>query len=198
MPDKSIQAFKSTVNTICHTLMNTDREEDIITESKNLLALCFHFFIVVGATAITPWLGISAFIASTMIRIHLTRESTKKALKVWHKQRAKAAKQLEDTKDEAKKERLKEFIKGLDSSIDRLEMHYDAMKDDEEKDAYDLRPDNYNGKKDDDFGSFDIKFESAGTDTNRIYSFDNIDFTYAFSNKMASTIIDGLKMFDQY
>ena len=187
LPDKSIAAFKSTVNSICHTLMNTDREEDVIVESKNLLALCFHFFIIVGATAITPWLGIAAFIASTLTRIHLTRASTKKALTAWHKQRAKAAKQLEDCKDEEKKKRLKEYIKGLDDGIEKLENHYDAMKDDEEKDAYDLRPDDYDGKKggDDDFGDFDMKFENA-------------DFAYAFSNSIANSIIDFASKFDQY
>ena len=187
LPDKSIAAFKSTVNSICHALMNTDREEDVIAESKNLLALCFHFFIIVGATAITPWLGIAAFIASTLTRIHLTRASTKKALTAWHKQRAKAAKQLEDCKDEEKKKRLKEYIKGLDDGIEKLENHYDAMKDDEEKDAYDLRPDDYDGKKggDDDFGDFDMKFENA-------------DFAYAFSNSIANSIIDFASKFDQY
>ena len=186
LPDKSISAFKSTVNSICHTLMNTDREEDVIVESKNLLALCFHFFIVVGATAITPWLGIAAFIASTMTRIHLTRASTKKALTAWHKQRAKAAKQLEDCKDEEKKKRLKEFIKGLDDGIEKLENHYDAMKDDEEKDAYDLRPDDYEGKKGgDEFGDFDMKFEDA-------------NFTCVFSNSIAQSIIDLACNFDQY
>ena len=187
LPDKSIAAFKSTVNSICHALMNTDREEDVIAESKNLLALCFHFFIIVGATAITPWLGIAAFIASTLTRIHLTRSSTKKALTAWHKQRAKAAKQLEDCKDEEKKKRLKEYIKGLDDGIEKLENHYDAMKDDEEKDAYDLRPDDYDGKKggDDDFGDFDMKFENA-------------DFAYAFSNSIANSIIDFASKFDQY
>ena len=187
LPDKSIAAFKSTVNSICHALMNTDREEDVIVESKNLLALCFHFFIIVGATAITPWLGIAAFIASTLTRIHLTRTSTKKALTAWHKQRAKAAKQLEDCKDEEKKKRLKEYIKGLDDGIEKLENHYDAMKDDEEKDAYDLRPDDYDGKKggDDDFGDFDMKFENA-------------DFAYAFSNSIANSIIDFASKFDQY
>lgn len=186
LPEKSISAFKSTVNTICHTLMNTDREEDVIVESKNLLALCFHFFIVVGATAITPWLGIATFIASTMTRIHLTRASTKKALTAWHKQRAKAAKQLEDCNDEEKKKRLKEYIKGLDDGIEKLENHYDAMKDDEEKDAYDLRPDDYEGKKGgDDFGDFDMKFENA-------------DFTYAFANSLASSMIDLASKFDQY
>ena len=187
LPDKSIAAFKSTVNSICHALMNTDREEDVIVESKNLLALCFHFFIIVGATAITPWLGIAAFIASTLTRIHLTRASTKKALTAWHKQRAKAAKQLEDCKDEEKKKRLKEYIKGLDDGIEKLENHYDAMKDDEEKDAYDLRPDDYDGKKggDDDFGDFDMKFENA-------------DFAYAFSNSIANSIIDFASKFDQY
>ena len=187
LPDKSIAAFKSTVNSICHALMNTDREEDVIAESKNLLALCFHFFIIVGATAITPWLGIAAFIASTLTRIHLTRASTKKALTAWHKQRAKAAKQLEDCKDEEKKKRLKEYIKGLDNGIEKLENHYDAMKDDEEKDAYDLRPDDYDGKKggDDDFGDFDMKFENA-------------DFAYAFSNSIANSIIDFASKFDQY
>lgn len=186
LPDKSIAAFKSTVNSICHTLMNTDREEDVIVESKNLLALCFHFFIIVGATAITPWLGIAAFIASTLTRIHLTRASTKKALTAWHKQRAKAAKQLEDCKDEEKKNRLKEYIKGLDNGIEKLENHYDAMKDDEEKDAYDLRPDDYEGKNGgDDFGDFDMKFENA-------------DFTYAFTNNIAKSIIDFSNKFDQY
>ena len=186
LPDKSIAAFKSTVNSICHTLMNTDREEDVIVESKNLLALCFHFFIIVGATAITPWLGIAAFIASTLTRIHLTRASTKKALTAWHKQRAKAAKQLEDCKDEEKKKRLKEYIKGLDDGIEKLENHYDAMKDSEEKDAYDLRPDDYEGKNGgDDFGDFDMKFENA-------------DFAYAFSNSIAKSIIDFSNKFDQY
>ena len=186
LPDKSIAAFKSTVNSICHTLMNTDREEDVIVESKNLLALCFHFFIIVGATAITPWLGIAAFIASTLTRIHLTRASTKKALTAWHKQRAKAAKQLEDCKDEEKKKRLKEYIKGLDDGIEKLENHYDAMKDYEEKDAYDLRPDDYDGKNGgDDFGDFDMKFENA-------------DFAYAFSNSIANSIIDFASKFDQY
>lgn len=186
LPEKSISAFKSTVNTICHTLMNTDREEDVIVESKNLLALCFHFFIVVGATAITPWLGIAVFIASTMTRIHLSRASTKKALTVWHKQRAKAAKQLEDCNDEEKKKRLKEYIKGLDDGIEKLENHYDAMKDSEEKDAYDLRPDDYDGKKGgDDFGDFDMKFENA-------------DFTYAFANSLAASMIDLASKFDQY
>lgn len=186
LPDKSIAAFKSTVNSICHTLMNTDREEDVIVESKNLLALCFHFFIIVGATAITPWLGIAAFIASTLTRIHLTRASTKKALTAWHKQRAKAAKQLEDCKDEEKKKRLKEYIKGLDNGIEKLENHYDAMKDSEEKDAYDLRPDDYEGKNGgDDFGDFDMKFENA-------------DFAYAFSNNIAKSIIDFSNKFDQY
>ena len=186
LPDKSIAVFKSTVNSICHAFMNTDREEDVIVESKNLLALCFHFFIIVGATAITPWLGIAAFIASTLTRIHLTRASTKKALTAWHKQRAKAAKQLEDCKDEEKKKRLKEYIKGLDDGIEKLENHYDAMKDDEEKDAYDLRPDDYEGKKGgDDFGDFDMKFENA-------------DFAYAFSNSIANSIIDFASKFDQY
>ena len=84
MPSKSIAAFKSTVNTIVHTMANTDREEDVIVESKNLLALSFHFFIIVGATAVSPWIGIAAFIASTLTRIHLTRESTKKALSIWY------------------------------------------------------------------------------------------------------------------
>jgi len=186
LPDKNVSVFKSTVNSICHTLMNTSREEDVIVETNNLLALCFHFFITVGATAINPWLGIAAFIASTLTRIHLTRKSTKKALKSWHKQRAKAAKQLEDCKDEEKKKRLKEYIKGLDDGIDRLESHYDAMKDDEEKDAYDLRPDDYNGKKTgDEFGDFDMKFE-------------NTDMVYAFSSSIANSIIDLANNFDQY
>ena len=194
LPDKSISAFKSTVNTICHALMNTDREEDIINESKNLLALCFHFFIVVGATTMNPWLGIATFIASTLTRIHLTRASTKKALTAWHKQRAKVAMQIEDCKDEAKKTRLKEYIKGLDDAIDKLEAHYDALKDDEEKDSYDLRPDNYDGKNSNEFGDYDMKFESAtGT-----FDFSNVDFTYTFTNKIADSIIDSLSKFDQY
>ena len=191
MPSKSIAAFKSTVNTIVHTMANTDREEDVIVESKNLLALSFHFFIIVGATAVSPWIGIAAFIASTLTRIHLTRKSTKKALSVWYKNRAKAAKQLEDCKDEEKKKRLKEYIKGLDDGIEKLESHYDRMKDDEEKDAYDLRPDDYDGKKGGDFGDMDMNFESA-------QNLGNVDYTYALTNSMANAIIESLNSFDQY
>lgn len=159
LPVKTFAAFKSTVQ----ELLNTKREEDIADESGNILALAFYFFIVVGSLAISLIGGAIVFIAVVIIANLHNKNETKKVLKKWHANRAKAAKRLDKETDPDKQERLKEYLKGMDKGIAKIEDHYDTLVGYDEKYASELRPKNYNGSKpseDDDF-DFDMNFDEA-------------------------------------
>lgn len=153
-PVKTISSLKKA---IMETFMNIHREEDVIDECPNILAISFYSFVLSGAIAISFWASLAAFIAIIMISHNLTRKSTDKALKIWYKKKIEAQKKLDKETDPEKKKRLEGYIKGLDAGIEKLENHKDAFKSDEEDYAADSRPDELKDKD----TEFDFTAEST-------------------------------------
>lgn len=163
--EKAITAFKlapvkneSLFKKLTQRLFNVKREEDIIDATYNWLSLSFWFFIVVGTLAISCFLALCAFVVSIIIEKHVEYTTAKKILTRYHNARAKAAMKLEKTKDPQKKKRLEEYIKGLDMSIEKLEEHFDNIRDKDGKYASELRPSNYNGSSKSNDGDNDFNF----------------------------------------
>ena len=169
--EKAITAFKlapvkdeSLFKKLTQRIFNVKREEDIIDATSNWLSLAFWFFIIVGVVAISCFLALCAMVVTIIIAKHVEYTSAKKILTRYHNARAKAAMKLEKTKDPQKKKRLEEYIKGLDMSIEKLEDHFDRIRDKEGKSASELRPEKYNGSKksDDDDFSFGLECSFFG------------------------------------
>ena len=165
--EKAITAFKlapvkdeSMFKKLTQRMFNVKREEDILDATSNWLSLAFWFFIIVGIVAVSCFIAICALVVAIIIAKHLEYRTAKKVLARYHNARAKAAMKLEKTKDPQKKKRLEEFIKGLDMSIEKLEDHFDRIRDKDGKSAMELRPSKYNGSKSDE-DDFDFGLECA-------------------------------------
>ena len=160
LPNKSASVLKEKIRS-----MYSDDPEDIIEETPNLLKMLYHIIVIVGATSISPFLGLIALMASMFISMKVQRQDMKKYIAKYKAERERAKKKGDSIKDPEAKKRNEEYIKELDKAIDRLESYEKDLytekeqeKHDKEKEKYDSNSDN----KDDsssDLDDFDLDKE---------------------------------------
>ena len=155
MPKKSEGALKS----LADTLFIVHRDEDIINNSYNLLSLVFYYTVWVGALSIGIAPGIITAIALKTINYTAERRYMDRVLKKWYAHRDSVHRKMEKCSDEEKKKKFEEYLKSIDKNIEKLEEHSDKLRGEDEKKSADKRPENYSGKKDDDFSDFDMNFD---------------------------------------
>ena len=155
MPKKTEAALKSLVN----TLFIVHRDEDIINNSYNFLSLVFYYTVWVGTLSIGVAPGIISAIALKTINYTAERKYMDKVLKKWYSHRDSVHRKMEKCSDEEKKKKFEEYLKSIDKNIEKLEEYSDRLRGDDEKKSYEKRPENYTGKKDDEFGDFDMNFD---------------------------------------
>ena len=155
MPKKTEAALKSLVN----TLFIVHRDEDIINNSYNFLSLVFYYTVWVGTLSIGVAPGIISAIALKTINYTAERKYMDKILKKWYAHRDSVHRKMEKCSDEEKKKKFEEYLKSIDKNIEKLEEYSDRLRGEDEKKSYEKRPENYTGKKDDEFGDFDMNFD---------------------------------------
>ena len=155
MPKKTEAALKSLVN----TLFIVHRDEDIINNSYNFLSLVFYYTVWVGTLSIGVAPGIISAIALKTINYTAERKYMDRVLKKWYSHRDSVHRKMEKCSDEEKKKKFEEYLKSIDKNIEKLEEYSDRLRGDDEKKSYEKRPENYTGKKDDEFGDFDMNFD---------------------------------------
>ena len=155
MPKKTEAALKSLVN----TLFIVHRDEDIINNSYNFLSLVFYYTVWVGTLSIGVAPGIISAIALKTINYTAERKYMDRVLKKWYSHRDSVHRKMEKCSDEEKKKKFEEYLKSIDKNIEKLEEYSDRLRGEDEKKSYEKRPENYTGKKDDEFGDFDMNFD---------------------------------------
>ena len=155
MPKKTEAALKNLVN----TLFIVHRDEDIINNSYNFLSLVFYYTVWVGTLSIGVAPGIISAIALKTINYTAERKYMDRVLKKWYSHRDSVHRKMEKCSDEEKKKKFEEYLKSIDKNIEKLEEYSDRLRGDDEKKSYEKRPENYTGKKDDEFGDFDMNFD---------------------------------------
>lgn len=174
LPAKTPGAFRAFVE----KLLVTQTDEDIVHSSYNVLSFAFYATIIAGVIGVNVWAGLAALIVSKILACHIEFKYLEKVLKVWYKNRDKAAKKLDKTQDPEKKKTIEEYIKVMDKNIEKLEFEYDSLKADNEKSSEEMRPDNYSGGNNggNDFGfnldfNFDEDAKTVLTDVGAIYDY---------------------------
>ena len=160
MPKKTEGALKSLID----TLFIVHRDEDIINNSYNFLSLVFYYTVWVGTLSIGIAPGIIGAIALKTINYNMERKYMDRVLKKWYAHRDSVHRKMEKCSDEEKKKKFEEYLKTIDKNIEKLEEHSDSLRGEDEKKSTDKRPTNYTGKKDDDFGDFDMNFDDMKFD----------------------------------
>lgn len=160
MPKKTESALKSLID----ILFIVHRDEDIINNSYNFLSLVFYYTVWVGTLSIGIAPGIIGAIALKTINYNMERKYMDRVLKKWYAHRDSVHRKMEKCSDEEKKKKFEEYLKTIDKNIEKLEEHSDSLRGEDEKKSTDKRPTNYTGKKDDDFGDFDMNFDDMKFD----------------------------------
>ena len=156
MPKKTEAALKK----LADTLFIVHRDEDIINNSYNLLSLIFYYTVWVGTLSIGIAPGIISAIALKTINYTAERKYMDRVLKKWYAHRDSVHRKMEKCSDEEKKKKFEEYLKSIDKNIEKLEEYSDKLRGEDEKKSSDKRPENYTGKKDNDFDmDFDFKFD---------------------------------------
>jgi len=151
LPSKSPELFKQ----LMVNILVVNKDKDIAEGTTNLLSVAFYFCVVVGAFSLGVFAGLFAIIVSKTINMVMERKYMKEVLRVWYRDRESVAKKIEKCTDHKKKEKLEEYLKQMDKSIDALEAHSDSMQGDDEKKSWE---NNNRPGKDDGF-NFDMNFD---------------------------------------
>ena len=112
----------------------------------------------VGTLSIGIAPGIIGAIALKTINYTAERKYMDRVLKKWYAHRDSVQRKMEKCSDEEKKKKFEEYLKSIDKNIEKLEEYSDKLRGEDEKKSADKRPENYTGKKDDEFGDFDMNF----------------------------------------
>lgn len=142
--------------------MYVDSAENVIKEMPNIFAILVDVFIIGGAFAISPLLGIVAGMAMWFINMKASREASIKYVKQFKKEKEKAEKRGSKLSGKAK-ERNDAYIQELTKSISKLEEYRDSLHTDEENEEREAKENPTDGI-DDDFSlddGDDFKIEAA-------------------------------------
>ena len=131
--------FKTSSNKTASSLKETIKEiyadspENIIEETPNILGTIFHLAVVVGGFAISPILGLVAYMVNLFINIKVKRVQYAKYVKKYKDARERAKKKGAKLTGKAK-ENNEAYIKELDKAIEKLEAAEDDLYTDAEND----------------------------------------------------------------
>lgn len=135
----ALAKFKTSSNKTANSLKETikkiyaDSPEHIVDEMPNILGILFHLIVVIGATAINPFLGLITFMVDYFIKLKVRKEMYAKYIKQYKAAREKAKKKGSKLSGKAK-ENNEAYIKELDKAIERLESAEDDLYTDSEND----------------------------------------------------------------
>lgn len=131
-PIKTPSAVKSFLNKIY-----AKPEKDIVNESPFILGYVRRGIVIAGPHMIHPLLGILSGLVDYLISNHINRNSAEKYLNKLKKEKEISERKMNKAKSEKTKERLNEYIKQIDSDIDKIENYLYSLKSDKENETYD-------------------------------------------------------------
>lgn len=125
---KDINKFKDAINRIF-----VQRPEAIIQELPDIMQFV-RLGAVLGATAISPVLGVITLITDLFLKMKISREQMAKVVEQYAKERDKYKKLADETEDEKKKEKYTALYKQYKKDTDTLEMKENDLYTDAEND----------------------------------------------------------------
>lgn len=111
----------------------TKKPEKIIDDTPNILEFIRNFGIF-STLAIHPVVTIIVFCVDKYIELGLKRKEAERVLKYFKAEKVKIENRLDKMKDGDKKDRLEEYLKCLDKSIDKLQDYRDNLYSEKELD----------------------------------------------------------------
>lgn len=149
--------------------MYAENPDNVIDELPNVFRILFDLFVIAGAFAISPVLGIISGMVLWFIAMKVNREQAGKYVDKFKKEKARAEKRGEKLTGKAK-ERNDAYVAKLTESITKLEDYQDSLHTDEENDERkgfgkedEISSNSDDGLDDFDFGDDDFKIEGAAT-----------------------------------
>lgn len=146
------------------TKLYSQQPEHIFQAIPNVFTI-LRYFIVIGATAIHPILGIVTFMTDQFLKLELSRPMAAKMVAKYEKELDKVETKINKTTDEKKKEKLKAYQKTVKEQLQKLRDHEDSLytdeqnqKREEERWAKDAEK---NGNLDGDEWNFDFGLDEA-------------------------------------
>lgn len=104
----------------------TKKPEKIIDDTPNILEFIRNFGIL-GTLAINPILTIVVFCADKYIELGMKRKEAERVLKYFKAEKVKVENKINKANDGDRKDRLEEYSKCLDKSIEKLEYYRDNL-----------------------------------------------------------------------
>lgn len=104
----------------------TKKPEKIIDDTPNILEFIRNFGIL-STLAINPIITIVVFCVDKYIELGLKRKEAERVLKYFKAEKAKVENKIDKAKDGERKDRLEEYSKCLDKSIEKLENYRDNL-----------------------------------------------------------------------
>jgi len=156
---KKVNKEPSTLKTIISSLY-TKSPNMVIDELPNIFSVLRNIILIGGTFTISAPLGILTFIVDKFISMKLKREKAEKMLTKFKAEKKKMKTKLNSTEKEEQKKKLEEYIKKLDTCIDKLTEYRDSLYSERENNEREIEIDDDDDSFDDDFNFDDFKFES--------------------------------------
>jgi hypothetical protein len=178
---KSIEKFKDAISRIF-----VQRPEAIIQELPDIMVFV-RIGLVIGATVISPILGVITLITGFFLKMKVSREQMAKVIEQYAKERDKYKKLKDETDDEKKKEKYTALYKQYKKDTETLEsyesdLYTDAENDKREEEKWAKEAEAEMGNNDEfDFDfDMDFDFEEAVKYTEMLaVLYEQLDFTKA-------------------
>lgn len=126
LPNKTVEGLKALVKK-----MYVKDADNIIEETVNIFAL-IRAFIIIGATAIDPILGIVSLITDFFVAMEMNRKDADKIIIRYEREINKIERKIEKAKNEGTKAKLKKYRDKLKDDLRKIENHAEDLFNDEE------------------------------------------------------------------
>lgn len=173
LPSKSIEALKKLVSRIY-----TNSPENIIEEVPNLFSI-IRLFLVGGAFAINPIVGILGLCTDYVVKLNLSRKEMMRVIAKYEKEKKNIKSKLDKASTDEQKKRYKDYLKKIESDIEKLTEYEDNLYSDQENEDRHMNDDS----------DFDFTFDED-------CKLDGEDLMNATNIMLMSKLVDALKDWD--